>query len=425
MALLTPKRPRPRLYYGWVIVIVMAAIGLVQTGVTNPANGIFLKPVTEHFGWSRSLFVGAVSAGTIVGGVAAVAIGPALDRYGPRWIVSVGVLLVGGALISLAFVHNAWQFYLAMIVGRASLQAALNLGAAVVVPKWFIRQRGRAVAFSGLGMRAGNAISPLIAQGIVSGFGWRPAFFGLGVLVLAVALLPAMLFLRRQPEDMGLRPDGDPLEKAAHTGGERPQPSAGGEMNFTMRQAAATPAFWLITISAAFSLIVVAGINLNLVAYLEDQGLSAGNAVAVLTIISLVSMPSSIVAGFLSERIALRPSLAVTYLALALSIFVLLRVDTLLLSVLYGVYFGLFFGLMITLSNLIYPHFFGRQALGAIRGVTTPLQMGAIATGPLVASAGYDVTGEYTLVFVVFLVLLALGGLLILIARRPAAPTVG
>ncbi|MCH7994246.1 MAG: MFS transporter [Planctomycetes bacterium] len=129
--------------------MAMASVGLVQAGITNPANGIFIKPVTEAFGWSRSLFVGAISAGTLVGGGASLVMGPALDRYGPRWIVSIGLLVLGGALMALAFVENAWQFYIAMMVGRAVLQSSLMLSAQVVVPKWFVRQRGRAVAISG------------------------------------------------------------------------------------------------------------------------------------------------------------------------------------------------------------------------------------------------------------------------------------
>ena len=202
------KSPRKRVFYGWVIVAVVALAGLVQTGQFNPTLGVFIKPMTDEFGWSRSTFVGAVSVGTVVGGLSALVIGPMLDRYGPRWIVSTGFLLIGGAMVSMAFVNSLWQFYIAMIVGRAVVQGAITLGMMVTVSKWFVRQRGRAIALSGLGTRVGNGVSPLYSQGLVTGFGWRPAFFALGVITWLVALVPTFLFLRRRPEDMGLLPDG-------------------------------------------------------------------------------------------------------------------------------------------------------------------------------------------------------------------------
>ena len=415
------KKTRPRVFYGWIIVMAMASVGLVQAGITNPANGIFIKPVTEAFGWSRSLFVGAISAGTLVGGGASLVMGPALDRYGPRWIVSIGLLVLGGALMALAFIENAWQFYIAMMVGRAVLQSSLMLSAQVVVPKWFVRQRGRAVAISGIGMRTGNSVSPLIAQGLLTLFGWRSAFFGLGVIVITVALLPSALFLRRSPEDLGLQPDGDTVRSPAldHTSQADPVAGSTPEVQFTLRQAVADPTFWLVTLSSMLGFIVVAGINLNLVAYLQDQGLSSRTAVLTLTTFSLVSIPSALAAGFLSERVPIRPTLIVTYIGMALSVLFLLNVDSTLSSILYAVYFGLLFGVMITLFILIFPDFFGRQSLGAIRGLTSPLQMGAIAVGPLVASVGYDITGEYTVSFFMFFVLFLLAGFFLLMARKP------
>ena len=421
---------RPRFFYGWVVVGVIALVGVVQTGQFNPTIGVFIKPVTEECGWSRSLFIGAVSIGTLVGGITAVVIGPALDRYGPRWIVSIGILLVGLALMSLAFVDRVWQFYIAMILGRATLQGTINLAAQVVVSKWFVRQRGRAIAISGMGLRIGNATSPIIAQSLVGGFGWRSAFFVLGAITWIVALLPAFLFLRRRPEDMGLLPDGDhPREEFGPHEGLRNDSTQGSapaandpEVNFTLREALRTRSFYFLGISSFFGLTVASGVSLNLVPFLEDQGLSATTAVASITILSVVSMSTALASGFVGERVSVRAILTATYVGMAIAVVFLTQVDTRYLSFVYAVFYGMLFGFMSTLFHMIYPEYFGRNSIGTIRGMTTPVQMGAIALGPLMASVAFDSSGEYTTVFLVFAGLFLLSALVIGIASKPSAP---
>ena len=157
-----------RLYYGWIIVAVISMIGMVQAGQFNTTVGVFVKPVTEEFDWSRSTFIGAISIGTLTGGALAPLSGVLLDRLGGRWVISLGLLLLGGSLILLSFVNGAWQFYVAMIVGRAGLQGATNLSLGVVVSKWFVRKRGRAMALAEVGQRAGSGLVPVFAQAIVS-----------------------------------------------------------------------------------------------------------------------------------------------------------------------------------------------------------------------------------------------------------------
>ena len=415
------RQPERRIYYGWVIVAVVALVGAAQTGQLNPTIGVFIRPVTEEFGWSRSLFVGAVSAGTLVGGFTGLGVGPALDRFGPRWIMSVGVFLVGAALVSMSAVNAVWQFYLAMIVGRAAVQGAVNIGGSVTVSKWFIRRRGRAAAISFMGNRVGNGTTPLIAQALVSSYGWRWGFLALGLIVWVVALLPTFLLLRRQPEDMGLLPDGDPPSQAPDRddAAQAAPVAPRGEVDFTLRQALATRAFYLSLIAMLLGMIVASGVSLNLVAYLEDQGLSPATAVLIVVAWSFSGSVGTLAAGFIGERVPIRSALIVTYIGLALSTYLLIQVDSTALGFLFAAVYGPFFGAMVILQQLILPDYFGRASLGAIRGLATPFQMGAIALGPIIATVAFDATGEYTAVFAGFLGCFVAGAGFLLLAPKP------
>ena len=200
-------RPAPRFYYGWVIVGVVAVASFAQSAEAMPVLGVFLKPITEEFGWSRSLFTGALTIGTLLGGVLAIGIGPMIDRYGGRWILTIAITIVGTALILTSRINALWQFYLLQIMARMVGMGVVMLAIQVAIPKWFIAKRGRAVAIGQVGLTFGNVVTPLYAQLLVRVADWRAAAATAGAVMLALSILPTAILLRRSPEDMGLLPD--------------------------------------------------------------------------------------------------------------------------------------------------------------------------------------------------------------------------
>ena len=109
----TPAPPRPgrRFYYGWVIVATMFIVSVAQTAQYNPAISVFVKPITEQFGWSRTTFSTAIGIGGLVGAVLALIIGPVLDKRGPRIPTLIAFMLLGGVVMSLSQISEIWQFY--------------------------------------------------------------------------------------------------------------------------------------------------------------------------------------------------------------------------------------------------------------------------------------------------------------------------
>lgn len=415
-------RRKPRLYYGWVIVGVIFLTSLAATVQLNPAISVFVKPIAKEFGWSRSSLAGAVTIGTILGGVLAAAVGPLVDRFGGRWVLFGGFLALGGLLISLSFINALWHFYAIVIASRMLMQGVIQLTNNVAVAKWFVRQRGRAVGLSSLGQRLGNGVTPYFAQAFIGARGWRTAIVAVGLYAWGLTLVPVLLWLRRQPEDMGLRADGAPPER---DGADNVMPRARvdrahqPEVSFTLRQALHAPVFYVLLVSAAFSVFAGAGINFNMQPLFTDRGLSASQGALVIAIWSFTGIPASVIAGLLAERLAGRHMLALIYLGIAGGIVLLTQVRSMSSALTFAVVHGSFFGGMVLLQNLIYADYFGRRSLGSIRGFTTPFQMAANAVGPLAGALVYDLTGGYTPILVVFTALMAVSALAMVVAKPP------
>ena len=120
----SPKAPaaakaKGRLYYGWVIVMVAGLLQFVGGTETFPVLGLFLKPMTDEFGWSKSVFTLPMTIGTILGGLSGVLVGPAMDRYGGKWIMGGSAMVLGTAFIGLGFVQNLWQYMVLQVIARA------------------------------------------------------------------------------------------------------------------------------------------------------------------------------------------------------------------------------------------------------------------------------------------------------------------
>ena len=300
---------------------------------------IFLKPITEDFGWTRTQFAGALTLGGIVGSGAALATGPIVDRFGARWALAGSYAVIGASFVALAWVTDLWQFYGLQIVARSLNTGVLSVATAVIVPNWFIIKRGRATAFASLGFPAGAALMPLIIALVTESYGWRSASATAGVMILVISAGPTALFLRRRPEDMGLMPDGAPPEKPNDT------PSGDlrvGVEDHSMRlgEAARHPAFYLLIAAISIWWFGRTGVTLHAVPYMTDNGLSNTVAVTALVIHAAVGAIGTLVAGFLRDHIRVQYLLAGDFLLNGMAFLLLLAVDTPTLAIAWGVFYG-------------------------------------------------------------------------------------
>ncbi|MCZ6614895.1 MAG: MFS transporter [Chloroflexi bacterium] len=414
-------RPSPRFYYGWVIVAVVGLASFAQSAEAMPVLGVFLKPITEEFGWSRSLFTGALTIGTLLGGVLAIGIGPMIDRYGGRWILTIAITIVGTALILTSRINALWQFYLLQIVARMVGMGVVMLAIQVAIPKWFIAKRGRAVAIGQVGLTFGNVVTPLYAQLLVRVADWRAAAATAGAVMLALSILPTAILLRRSPEDMGLLPDGVSPESdvngqhVSSAASKRPR----SEVSLTVRQVVRLPSFYLLVLSFGMVMIAAPGMFLHLIAYLTDQDLSPGIAVTVMAVVAGSAALGSVGFGLLAERYSTRLLLSMDLVLMAGGYLFLLAANSPTLALLWGLYMGIVQGGIFTMQQVVLADYYGRESLGAVRGVVWPVQTTANAFGPLASALAYDINGSYGLIFGVFGLLGLLAALCVFLAKPP------
>ena len=428
-------------FYGWVIVGVSFLIGVTEAGVFQNILSIFLKPMAQDFGWSRTAVTGAIAVGSICGGLVSPFVGPILDRYGPRMVAFWGIVFFSMGLSALMFVRHIWQLYLFFGVVRMIAVGVLSLVVTVSVSNWFVRRRGRALGITWIGERVGSALLPVMIQFLILSYGWRMAWGALGVVVFLMSGIPALLFLRRRPEDMGLLPDGaapapakkkpddpfNPEDRTKAVADEEAEPV------WTRVQATKTKAFWTLTLITCLIPFLQAGINFHIYPFLTDQGLSQKTAVWVLSTIAVFGALGSAPWGMLADKVGIQKLLAINVFGSGVIFLLLFWTVGLKLTDGFGTgivfvlaaLHGILHGGRNTVVSVIWGVFFGRTALGSIYGFSIPFRAAANACGPIFAAICFDLFGSYAFPFYVFVTIYFISGVISIRMKPPERPPQG
>ena len=389
-------------FYGWTVLFAAGSSMVVRNSAASLTLAVFIFPMSEDLGWSRTLIAGAASLGGLVATVASPVVGWALDRYGARVILTGSVLILGLSTVSLAWATVPIAFYLAYGLGRVIFSSPLNIGPSVVVSRWFVRRRGQATGFLFLSHSLGMITFPLIAGLVIKYRGWEDAWIVLGVLVWILALGPVSMLVRQTPEELGLLPDGDP-----------PNPQGSGaetsavteEQNWTLREAARTPTLWLLAMATGSLFLLQSGTNIHQGAYFLDQGLGVGVSAATLSLNAVFTGVGSIFWGWLVDRVPVRFTYAGVALMMAVALILFPMADTTVEALIVASIFGAAVGGILVVPVVAYANYFGRRSLSAIRGVTEPFVSLGQAIGALFSGIVHDVTGSYKDAFLVLSIL--------------------
>lgn len=425
----TPKAQRkPRIYYGWWVVLIAFFTDFIQ-GTNAYAFPIFYKPMTQTLGWSRTTVALAPTLRTFANAFLSPWIGRLVDRQGPKMIMLAGAMLMGITSVAMSGIHEVWQYFLVYsVIGSIALVAEGSLVTQATVSKWFVRKRGRAMAFVTLGVSAGGLAFTPLGTYIVVNYGWRTGYIALGILAW-VLLIPGSLFMRRRPEDMGLLPDGatpkpvaDPVAAPSQSEPQKAASADALEDIWTLPQAIRSPNFWLLLMAFNLGGMSIGAVTFHQFNYITDKGFTPAAAAGVVSLYAFLAIVAKLVYGFVSERLHIRYLVVLCMVGGGIAISIFNFATSLQHLYIYAVVYGLTRGAFILVTPLAWANYFGRTFQGTIRGFASPFGLITSAGGPLFGAWVFDHYGSYTIAFLVYSATFLIGAFLVFLAKPTKPP---
>lgn len=411
-------------FYGWWVVSGAFGIQVLLSALLMQSFGAYVSVLESQFGWSKAELSAAFSMQRVESGLLGPIQGWMLDRFGPRNVMRVGMLLFGIGLMAFSQVNSLLTFYLVflLIAVGGSLGGFMSLTSTIV--NWFVRKRATAMGVAQMGMSVGGLLVPVVAISLTE-IGWRDTAFYSGVLVLLIGL-PITQLMRRNPEEYGLLPDGETPEEARRRRElareeQREEPD---EVEFTPRQAMRTRAFWFISLGHGAAVLVVSAVMVHLIVHLnEGLGYSleaAATVVSLMTVMQMIGLP---IGGFLGDRFEKRKIAIFAMFGHASALIVLAYATNLAMVIFFAVVHGLAWGMRGPLMQAMRADYFGRRAFAKVMGFSSMIVMLGMTSGPLVAGILADRLGNYQLGFTILGVAAGLGSVFFIFATKPGPPT--
>lgn len=359
--------------------------------------------VQEH-GWSRrEVTSGNAYSKLIVGPAFGFLAGWVVDRFGPKRLMIAGILMAGGALIGLGAVSTLTFFYVFYLFNALGYVCGGPLPNQVLLSRWFERNRGKAMGFAYLGIGVGGAAVPLIAHALTQAYGWQRALQILGLLMLAVALPPA-LFVKEWPA--GERPSVPPTVSAP------------------LRPILRRPAFYLLLVGSMCSIGAVGGTMQNLKLYLSlDVGYAQGEIARIASLVLVGSLVGRITMGVLADRWPKKFVMLLIYSIVAAAIPLLFFASNQVAIYAFALIFGIGLGGDYMIIPLMAAELFGVKALGRVMGIVLTADGIAEAVMPMAVATLRDTAGSYRPGFLLLIVLAGVGAAAVTALPRPVRPS--
>ncbi|SCK15339.1 MFS transporter [Streptomyces sp. WMMB 322] len=406
-----PRKHRTGGFYGWRIVAFSAmAMALTAPGQTTGIS-LFIDPLIDDLGISRTEISTAYLAGTLTGACAMPLVGRAVDRFGPRRVMAVVAAVFGAILLALSFVTGLVGLTAGFIGIRMAGQGALSLVATTTVAYWFDKRRGLALGITSAVGTAGISLAPVALERLVAGIGWRQAWAAEGLAVWALVLPIALFGIRNRPADVGQHVDGASRPPDEHANEEL--------TGWPLRRALRTGMFWAVAACLAASSMLTTGLNFHQIGLLGERGLTPVEAAANFLPQTAAALMMTLVAGALLDRASPKAVLTGAMTILAASMILIRFVTPGWSAVGFGVLLGTSNGLLRAVEAGAYPRYFGTAHLGAIRGSAHTITIAASAFGPVAVALGHDVTGHYAPAMLLFAAVPVAAAVALLLARNP------
>lgn len=417
-----PRIARTPFYYGWIILAVAGLASFTSAPGQTYTFAVFLDSFIEDLSISSTYVSTLYLFGSLTAAGMIIFVGRYLDRFGPRVMLVAVTVLIGGGAMLLSQVTTVWQLFIGIAVMRTMGQGALSLIPATMVSVWFVRKRAMALAIMALGGATAAGVFPIYGATLIDAYGWRTAWIAIAITVWVLLIIPALLFVRRSPESVGLLPDGvKPGTRQATV--PRTGRNAETSTAWTLREAMHGRALWLLVSAGVAQSLIGTGVMFHQVQIMTDKGLSPSVAAGVFGVTAPAMLTGQFISGYLAGRFPERYLIAIGQGFIVVSILLLFNISAAWQAYLYGAVLGLSMGFLMNSMQSVWPAYFGRKHLGSIRGITNFGTMTAAAIGPLPLAASFDLSGSYTAGLIIYMTLPPLCAAAALAAGNPGEPT--
>jgi MFS family permease len=379
-------------------VVLFCIVGVALWGLP-----FYYDFMVQQFGWTRAQVTsGNALSKLVVGPIFGFFAGWVVDRFGPRRMMLIGILMAGAALVGLGWISSLGMFYFFYVFNALGYVCGGPLPNQVMLTQWFDRSRGKAMGFAYLGIGIGGATVPWISHALVQHYGWQSALRILGFGIIAVSL-PLALLVKEPP---------------------RARTNSGSAKPASPRAAFKEVSFYLLTLGSMCSIAAVSGTQQNLKLFLSlDRHFTQRDAAGVLSLVLAFSIAGRLLIGWLADRYSKKYVMLLTYLLVAAGIPLLFFGTTRLVLYASAAIFGVGLGGDYMIIPLMTADIFGIEILGRLLGVLLTAGAVADAAAPWLVGHLRDATGSYSVSCVVLVIMALLGGLAVLglPSRRRAA----
>ena len=406
-----------RVYYGWFVVAGLSTAAGFSVGMGIGNFGIFVEPMNADLDVGRGQFGWALTARLIGFSISGPFIGRLIDHRGVRAPMAVAAILLGSSTALLGLVTEGWQMIaLCFFGGMMGFWGSSSLFFATPVAKWFVLRRGKAMSIVFIGTPLGIAIAAPVSQMLIEVFGWRLAWVVLGFASSSVVAALAILLVRSTPEDMGLHPDG---ASRAKTNSETVSTSQIDRESWETTSAIRTSTFWRIAIAFGTLMMGMSAIGVFWVPYYTSIGFSAQTAAFAFSTQASTQVLTSICLSSFIDRVQPRFLAAGGFVLLSAALLTTIHASTTPHMFLGAALAGGGIGTGMLLQAHLWPNYFGRLHIGAIRGIAAPVTLGFSAAGSPATGMIFDATGSYLPAWWTIFGLLIAGCLVLVLTPKP------
>ncbi|MCC0646886.1 MFS transporter [Clostridioides sp. ZZV15-6598] len=395
-------------FKGWLVVFAGLILMISVYGIVNNCASLFIKPVTEDLGFSRSefsLYYTVIALSTMV---IALFMGKLAKKFKIKNIMLVGCVLAGIGYIGYSYANSIYVFYLMSVFSGLGLGMTTLTPLSIIISNWFVEKRGLALGLTFMGSGVGGMIFNPVANYIILNYGWRQSYLVLGIIILVTTIPIVLIFMSEKPSDKGLLPYG--YENSSKSVLDT---SAKGVM---LGEAIKTKIFWIMVVGLILITIIAMGVQMHIASYLTDIGYSPTFAASVISINMGVVILGKILLGYIFDKIGCEKGVIFVGLQVFLGVLALLFASKYPAIIVFIICWGIGNCMGTIVPALITSEIFGKKDYSTIVGVVNAVVLLGAALGSAVTGKLYDMSGGYTLAWMTYLVLTVIMVSLILIS---------